>query len=140
MLPFSVTLRPGPPIVEQVINAAHDIDEVERLADWVGFIATGRLVFAEPVASLLDRCRLVEVVTPNGAASAPTLAPAWLLQGVAGRTIRFVDTRHDEGARHRIAAAFPGADVRVGPLSLREIFVALARQPAATGTAGVEAV
>ena len=120
--------------------SSHDIDEVERLADRVGFIEGGRLMFAEPVASLLARCRLVEVVTPNGAPAAPKLAPAWLLQGVAGRTIRFVDTRHDEEARHRVAAAFPGADVRVGPLSLREIFVALARQPAATGTADVEAV
>ena len=32
-----------------VLISSHDIDEVERLADWVGFIKDGRLLFAEPV-------------------------------------------------------------------------------------------
>lgn len=122
-----------------VFVSSHDIDEVERLADQVGFIDRGRLVFAEPVSSLLGRCRLVEVVTSNGTPQMPSLAPTWLLQGVSGRTVRFVETAYDAPTQ-QIGAAFPGSEVRVEPLSLREIFVAMARQPARMSTSGMEAV
>jgi hypothetical protein len=57
----------------------------------------------------------------------------WIVRGTAGRTLRFVDTRHvGSDADARIAAAFPGADVRTSPLSLREIFVAIARSSASS--------
>jgi ABC-2 type transport system ATP-binding protein len=118
-----------------VFVSSHDIDEVERLADWIGFLDRGRMVFAEPVSSLLDRVRLVEVVTPDGSSPTATMPSTWIAQGVAGRTLRFVDTQHDsDAAMTRIASAYPGADIRVAPLSLREIFVAVARRSAAPGT------
>jgi ABC-2 type transport system ATP-binding protein len=112
--------------------SSHDIDEVERLADWVGFLDDGRLLFAEPVSTLLNRFRLVEVVTADGTPATRPMDATWLLQGIAGRTLRFVNTHHDAEAMTAIASAWPGADVRVAPLSLREIFVALARESANT--------
>jgi ABC-2 type transport system ATP-binding protein len=111
-----------------VFVSSHDVDEVERLADWVGFMSDGQLAFAEPVASLLTRFRLVEVVAAEGDAPAFPPSEGWLLQGRAGRTLRFVDTSHDRPDAHeRIATAFPGAEVRTSPMALRDIFVALAR-------------
>jgi hypothetical protein len=60
----------------------------------------------------------------------------WLPQGTVGRLLRFVDTDHaSPEATARISAAFPGADIRDSPLSLREIFVALARQAVSTAEA-----
>jgi ABC-2 type transport system ATP-binding protein len=114
-----------------VLVSSHDIDEVERLADWVGYLDRGRLMFAEPVSSLLERFRLVEVVVaPDGTPAMPANSD-WILQGAAGRTLRFVDTQHVEpDAYARIAAAFPGARVRTSPLALREIFVTIARSSA----------
>jgi ABC-2 type transport system ATP-binding protein len=110
-----------------VVISSHDIDEVERLADWIGFISDGRLVFAEPISALLDRFRLVEVVSPDTPAVLPA-DPRWLAHGTAGRTLRFVDTHHDApDAAARIASAFPACDIRTSPLPLREIFVTLAR-------------
>ena len=38
-----------------VFVSSHDIQDLERLANWIGFIDRGRLIFAEPVASLLAR-------------------------------------------------------------------------------------
>jgi ABC-type multidrug transport system ATPase subunit len=111
-----------------VLISSHDIDEVERLADWVGYLDRGRLRFAEPVSSLLQRFRLVEVVVPPD--ETPTMQgnSDWILQGTAGRTLRFVDTQHGApDAQSRIAAVFPRAEVRTSPLALREIFVAIAR-------------
>jgi ABC-2 type transport system ATP-binding protein len=111
------------------IISSHDIDEVERLADWVGFMREGRLQFAEPVSALLERFRIVEIV-PSGGVLLPSMPaePRWLPRGAAGRTLRFIDTAHDAEAATRISTAFPGSEIRIAPLPLREIFVALARQ------------
>ena len=111
-----------------VLISSHDIEDVERLADWVGFIKDGRLLFAEPVAALLERFRLVEVVSREDTPAVMPADPRWLPHGSAGRTLRFVDTRHDApDADSRIASAFPACDIRTSPLPLREIFVTLAR-------------
>ena len=84
--------------------------------------------FAEPVAALLARFRLVEVVPRDDTPAVMPADPRWLPHGTAGRTLRFVDTRHDEpDAASRIAAAFPVCDIRTSQLPLREIFVILAR-------------
>ncbi len=113
-----------------VLVSSHDVDEVERLADWVGFLCEGRLIFAEPVESLLNRFRLIEIVPDDAARVAPetfrSLA-GWLPRGTAGRTLRFVDTAHNPAdAQARIASAFPNASVHVSNLSLRDIFMTLA--------------
>jgi ABC-2 type transport system ATP-binding protein len=117
-----------------VFISTHDIDEVERLADWVGYLDSGRLRFAEPVPSLLNRFRRVEVIAeqPLGDLSAPDAH--WLDRSTAGRTLRFVDANHTwPGAMERLASRFPGAEVHATPLSLREIFVVLARNQAGSG-------
>jgi ABC-2 type transport system ATP-binding protein len=38
-----------------ILISSHDVEELERLVDWIGFIDGGRLIFVEPVAALLDR-------------------------------------------------------------------------------------
>jgi ABC-2 type transport system ATP-binding protein len=111
-----------------VLVSSHDIDEVERLADWVGFMREGQLQFAERVPALLGRFRLVEVVPAGDVVLDMPRVPHWLLHGTAGRTLRFIDTRHDHAdAAARIATAFPGCDISASPLPLREIFITLAR-------------
>lgn len=110
-----------------VLISSHDIEELERLVDHVGFLDAGRLMFAEPVSALLARFRRVEVVAIDGAPPTPTAARGWMNPEVAGRTLRFIDAHHDApGAAARLAAAWPGAQIRSSPLSLRDIFVAVA--------------
>jgi ABC-2 type transport system ATP-binding protein len=116
-----------------VLISSHDIEELERLVDNVGYIDAGRLVFAEPVSTLLRRFRLIEVIAAEAAAPSLVAAPGWMKQEAAGRTLRFIDAQHDApDADARIASAWPGAEIRSSPLSLREIFVALATQPASS--------
>ena len=111
-----------------ILISSHDIDEVERLADWVGFMSDGRFQFAEPVTALLGRFRLVEVIAPGDTPPAMPESPHWLLHGSAGRTLRLVDMRHDQpDAGARVAAAFPGCGIQTFPLPLRDIFLILAR-------------
>jgi ABC-2 type transport system ATP-binding protein len=111
-----------------VLISSHDIEEVERLADSVAFLDAGRIVFAEPVAQLLQRFRLIEVIAGDGEPPVLPSEPEWIPQGVAARTLRFVDTHHGPDAGARIAARYPDAEIRTHPMSLREIFVNLARQ------------
>ena len=112
-----------------VFVSSHDIDEVERLADWIGVINEGRLHLAEPVAALTSRFRHIEA-TFDGAAAVPSPLPAnWLDARAAGHTLQVVDARAGEPegeARSREALA-GAARVEMTPMSLKAIFMALAR-------------
>jgi ABC-2 type transport system ATP-binding protein len=111
-----------------VLISSHDLDEVERLVDAVGFIDAGRLVLMEPLAGLHARFRRVEVTTDEPLAAAPA-SPDWIGPQVSGRIARFVMTRYSgPESDGEISAAFPDASFETYPMTLREIFVAVARQ------------
>ena len=110
-----------------VLISSHDLEEVERLVDAVAFLDSGRIVLAEPMATLQGRFRQVEVTQPDpGAASAADAS--WIGTTTAGRVVRFIDTAYNGGASdERMSAKFPGARIDVQPMSLRQIFIALVR-------------
>ena len=112
-----------------VFVSSHDIDEVERLADWVGTINEGRLVFAEPVSSVIARFRQVEVAVGDAAALPSGLPASWLMPEAAGRTIRFVDSAFsDTDLGPKVHSALSGVlDITTSPMSLRQIFITLAK-------------
>ena len=47
------------------IISSHDLHEIERLIDYVAFLQEGRLIFAEPIATLQARFRQIEITTPD---------------------------------------------------------------------------
>jgi ABC-2 type transport system ATP-binding protein len=123
-----------------VFVSSHDIEEVQRLADRIAIINRGRLALDEDAESLQARFRVVEVVMPDGARVPAQVPSTWLQLEQAGRTIRFVDTRYAEGAllEKQIRQHLPEAvSHSVHAMSLREIFVALARAYRLEGTAPV---
>lgn len=112
-----------------VLISSHDLDEVERLVDSVAFLDGGRLVLCEPLTTLQGRFRRVDVTIANGDLWLHGgTEPGWIGMTSAGRVVRFTDTSYaGEPSDARIASRFPGARVEVRPMTLREIFVALAR-------------
>jgi ABC-2 type transport system ATP-binding protein len=111
-----------------VFVSSHDIAEVEQLADRVGFIESGRLVFSEAIDALLARFRRVEVMLSPSAAPLPRTPATWLDYDQAGTLARFVDSAFTETSVGDYARDyFAGAEFRASPMSLRDIFVALAR-------------
>ncbi len=112
-----------------VFVSSHDIDEVERLADWVGILNQGRLELAEAIPSLQARFRQMEVVVKDGADVPKGLPESWLTPEKAAHTIRFVESRYLENETEtKIAVHFSDcAEVTAQPMSLREIFLTLAR-------------
>ena len=112
-----------------IFIASHDIDEVERLADWVGVIHKGEMQMSEPAASLRARFRQCEVTLEQGQELPEKLPETWLLTERAGQVFRFVDSGFRNGAgAESIQEIFPEIKgLTVSPMSLKEIFLALAR-------------
>ena len=112
-----------------VLVSSHDIDEVERLADWVGIMKDGELQLCEQVSSLQARFRKVEAVLPSEGGDLSQSPESWLLVERAGHRLTLVETRYSSGNTEldlqRLIAGCERIDVN--PMSLREIFLALAR-------------
>jgi ABC-2 type transport system ATP-binding protein len=109
-----------------VLVSSHDIDEVERLADHVALLEAGRLQFSETTEALLGRFRRMEVTT-SGPVQLAAL-PGWLQLEQKGDLVRFIATNFEFTATERACRErFPEGAVVAHPMTLREIFVALAR-------------
>ena len=108
-----------------VLVSSHDIEEVERLADHVAMLEDGRLRLSETTESLQGRFRRVEVTGAGGSAAAVPGALEWER---AGALTRFVATQYaGEDTERDWRARFGEATIAARPMSLREIFMALAR-------------
>jgi len=112
-----------------VFVSSHDIDEVERLADWVGIIKDGELQLAETASSLQARFRKIEAVMPSEAQKPSPAPQTWLLVEQAGHRLSFVDSQYQEGVTERqLMDRVPGCgQIDSNPMSLRDIFLTLAR-------------
>ena len=111
-----------------VLVSSHDIEEVERLADNVALLEAGRLRFSETTDSLLGRFRRVEVAV-SGAAQLDAPPSGWLELERKGGLVRFVESNYERAVTERACRErFPESAVTAHPMTLREIFVTLARE------------
>lgn len=108
-----------------VFLSSHDLAEIESFASHVGFLEEGRMLFSEPLPTLMGRFR--EVTVSGGIVPRP-LPPEWLnLEPIEGgfRWIHSVYRGPDSEAEVR--SLFPDAELRFAPMPLRSIFLAMAR-------------
>jgi ABC-2 type transport system ATP-binding protein len=112
-----------------VFVSSHDIDEVERLTDWVGIIDAGHLRECESVESLQARFRQIQVAVADENEIPRKIPDHWLSFEKEGHAVRFVESRFDpSGGEAAIQSVWPGcASIGASPMSLREIFLALAK-------------
>lgn len=113
-----------------VLLSSHDMEEVERLADRIVILGGGRKRADETVESLLTRFRRIEVNLQDGPAlfEAGRTRASWLGVRHEGNRVTLVEadySRADTEAACR--RCFPEAEVKAQPMTLREIYVALAR-------------
>jgi ABC-2 type transport system ATP-binding protein len=128
-----------------ILISSHDLAEVESFATHIGFLHQGQLLFAEEMSSLMARFREVTValVPPAPGELTPEIAPpttatpdSWLLLEQTAIAARFVHIHaNTESIAAQVAAVFPNAaNLHIEPMTLRAIFLALAksgRAPAA---------
>lgn len=114
-----------------VLLCSHDIGELDLLADWVGFLDRGRMAISEPMQTLRDRFKRVDVSWANQAPPLDSLiSNDWYSVDYGDRRLQFVGSiESTEAAEHELRARFEGASrLEVREATLREIFVALARR------------
>lgn len=110
-----------------VLVSSHDIEEVERLADHVALLEAGRLRLVETTEALLARFRRVEVEL-HGVPSQGGMPNSWLGWRHEGSRAVFVESSFQAGRTERdCRERFPEATVQAHPMTLREIFISLAR-------------
>jgi ABC-2 type transport system ATP-binding protein len=114
-----------------VFISSHDLAEIESFSSHLGFLESGKLLFSEEMSSLANRFREVEIATESAAPLPSPLPASWLQPKSLGALVRFIDSRFDEQKTPAdIQRLFPNAkDVQFRALSLRAIFLAIARKP-----------
>ena len=114
-----------------ILLASHDIGELELLADWVGFLAAGRMQLSEPMDVLKQRFKRVEVVAPEPPplSALGNAIEVWSMERSAGRVGGLVSEAGPTSVEAVLRARVPKAThIDVRDASLREIFVALAKR------------
>jgi ABC-2 type transport system ATP-binding protein len=114
-----------------IFLSSHDIEEVERLCDWVGIMAPGRLLVSEPMEELQRRFRRIEITLPPGSTAVTDWGVDVLRAEASGTTISLVHQRFagDDTLAGLLAKVPPDASIETSAMTLRDIYLALVRQP-----------
>ena len=117
-----------------VFLVTHEMHLVERLADRVGFLHEGRVLFADHLEDLLNRHRRVEIKLESPP-DLDQLPESWLDVRARGHRLSFVDCRAQEVDRQQIVEAYGSCLPKIETLDrvsmgLEEIFLTLYRSPA----------
>jgi ABC-2 type transport system ATP-binding protein len=113
-----------------IFISSHDIEEVERLADYVGLLINGELKLVESVSSLQERFRRIEGNFAQPEVKLVTLPDRWIQLQQVDHAFRFIETGYQSMETEReVYRLFPDVKgLSVTPMSLREIFIALGRR------------
>lgn len=119
-----------------VLISSHDLAEIESFASHIGYIEQGMLRFSEEMSTLGNRFREIEVTLAEPVPMPAQMPSTWLQPQSSGAVVRFVDSQFDsERTAAEIRRCFGNtAAVSGSPMSLRSIFLALAR----SGRSGVQ--
>jgi len=118
-----------------IFISSHDLAEIENLASHVGYVDQGRLRFSEDMAALVERFREVELTFDAAPALREEAPENWMQIDASGAVLRFIESRFDEErTRGEIQKLFGDVrDMTFTPMSLRSIFLAMAKAGRASG-------
>ena len=111
-----------------ILISTHELGEIEAMATHVAFIDEGRVLFEQSMSDLTERFREVRI-TLDSEARPPETPAGWLDVRTAGAAMTFVDSQFsDSKFNERVGTLLTGVRrVETEPMSLRSIFIALAR-------------
>jgi ABC-2 type transport system ATP-binding protein len=112
-----------------IFLSSHDLAEIESFSSHVGFLEQGRLLFSEELPVLTERFREVTITLDDPTPPPKPMPATWLQPEISESVIRFVDSNHQgHPTSQELAAMFPRArDITQTPMSLRAIFLAIAK-------------
>jgi len=123
-----------------IFVSSHDLAEIENLASHIGYLEEGQLRFSEERATLLERFREVELTLDAQPPLNRRWPDSWMHVAASQHALRFIESRFEsERTSAEIRQLLGEArDVTFRPMTLRAIFVAMARAGrAAPGGGGV---
>lgn len=111
-----------------VFLCSHDIGELELLADHIGFLDRGVMRISEPVDSVRERFRRVELTSEIPALNLVARLPEpWMLVQETGTRMSFVVSNATPSLQQEVVSTLGDViDVQIRSATLRDIFVALA--------------
>jgi ABC-2 type transport system ATP-binding protein len=118
-----------------IFISSHDLAEVESFASHVGYLERGKLRFSEELTSLVERFREVELTFDAPSTLPSNFPPTWMQMSSSAAVVRFVESQFDsEKTLAEIQRVF-GETRNIGfaPMSLRSIFLTMAKAGARTG-------
>jgi ABC-2 type transport system ATP-binding protein len=112
-----------------IFISSHDLADIESFASHIEFLDGGRLQFSDELESLSNRFREIVLTFEEIPPAAEHWPENWLLPGISGGVIRFIDPRFDlERTPTQLRSAFPGIrEIEMSAMPLRSIFVTLAQ-------------
>jgi ABC-2 type transport system ATP-binding protein len=118
-----------------IFVSSHDLAEIENVASHVGYLEDGRLRFSEEMTTLVERFREVELTFDTAPATHAKWPETWMQIDASGAVLRFIESRFDEErTRGEIRKLFGDVrDMTFTPMSLRAIFLAMAKAGRASG-------
>ncbi|MFC1735017.1 ABC transporter ATP-binding protein [Candidatus Hydrogenedentota bacterium] len=107
-----------------VLISSHNLDDIERFTDHLGIINDGKLLLEGPTAHLIERFRMVDCTTSNGAT--PANVPGVRVQKQDGNRWRvLLDT---DQSNTESLAEHGMTDITESPVTLEELFVGLVKE------------
>jgi ABC-2 type transport system ATP-binding protein len=112
-----------------IFISSHDLAEIESFASHVGYLERGQLQFSEELPILAARFQEVEL-TFDAPPALPSRTPSnWMHLSASAAVVRFIDSRFEqERTSNQVRESFGEVrDVTFTPMSLRSIFLAMAK-------------
>jgi len=121
-----------------IFVSSHDLAEIETFASHVGYLEAGQLRFSEELTSLVERFREVELTFDAPPPLPDQPPPSWMHLSTSAAVIRFIESAfHPEQTGATIRKIFGDVrDVTLAPMSLRSIFLAMAKSGRGTVEGG----
>ncbi len=115
-----------------VLLSTHLVGDLERIANYIGILHSGRLALSLPLEALLQQFKRVQVVFPTEEPPADFAVPGQLSQTRSGPVFKAV-VRWPNGCELDALRASVDARIQVFPIGLEEIFLEFfGNGPAAT--------
>lgn len=107
-----------------VVLSSHILSDLERVADHIGFVRAGEMLWQAPLAHLQEQMRTVQVIFPNGEPPSGFTIPGAIKQRREGPVITALVKLDDPSLLDALRAQ---SDLRVTefPVPLEELFVEL---------------
>lgn len=121
-----------------ILISSHDLAEIESFASHVGYLEQGRLRFSEELTTLVGRFREVELTFAETPRLPNKVPDTWMHMSTSAAVVRFIESGFDpERTTSEVRSILGEArNVTFTPMSLRSIFLAMAKEGQVRGGPG----